>query len=355
MRRSVLLLLFGIVSVVMLLVSGCNEVPSALENIPIVSDISDLGMVGSYTTVSLDDTIPVSYVKKIAICDSLLLVLTPEGLNCYGLDGEFRYQISQAGRAANEWLGLSTFFLSNDGTTICLVDGVSDKLLWYDIWGNFHSSCCAKPGELMNVNDAAEMPDGRIVFSKNIFNSDRCVLSFYTKDMKDCRDLLEAKFSSYNTSMPTGKHPFSLFNGNLLTVLPFSTEVLQFDGTEMTSCFKIPLSGRKLQDRKISQIRDYSIFKSFEMKNQGFFVGYTSIYETESYYILTYYNMEYLIVDKTSGVPVLFKPELGPLSENVQSFYDIVFTDDRRIVSFDSMRYDGKVSLIIFSLVTRAS
>lgn len=133
--------------------TSCNDVLS-------VSRLDDLDIIEKIETVDLDNRIPISSVRKIDICDSTIFVLSQEGLNCYDLKGKHLRQISQCGRAENEWLYINTFFLSPDKSSICLVDGQGDKMLWFDIDGNHIRTVHADTGTLSSVKNAEEMSDG---------------------------------------------------------------------------------------------------------------------------------------------------------------------------------------------------
>lgn len=135
-----------------------------------------------------------------------------------------------------------------------------------------------------------------------------------------------------------------------MVILPFASAVLTFDGERMTEAFTLPVSGRQLKRKAISDIHNYSIFKSFELKNKGVYVGYTSIYETKSQYILSYYNLEYLIIDKNRKTATVFRPECDMLSENIESFYDIFFADDTYLVSVNNQSMSSKSTLVFYHL-----
>lgn len=131
---------------VLILFFGCKEKQTDLSNIKnITVNIPDLEINKIEDLFSIKDTINleatpsslISTVSQVFFVNDKIFIsdLLNDKVLCFSNEGRFIRNIGNKGRAANEFLGLSSFYILGD--TLCLYDFGGKKVLRFDIDGNY--------------------------------------------------------------------------------------------------------------------------------------------------------------------------------------------------------------------------
>ena len=308
-------------------------------------------MIGDISTVDLDGECPMSIIQKLELVDSLLYVASPEGLFCFNLKGEFKYEISRQGRADNEWVRMNTFYVDEESSEICIIDGASRKMLVYKLSGEYVTSLQLPESCPTEINDAEKVIDGSVILSVNVMGRNRTVLYSLNNDCSELKPLFDVAFRTEGVSIPTGFSPICRNRGKVKAIFPFEDNVFEIAQCSLNESFSIPHDSKSLSKRELSRIKNYSIFCSVEYKTKGYYVGYTSIVESDSFVILSYYNNEYMIYDKSRKRYLIFTP--APIAggdKRVGSLYEVLYMDESRIISLYRNIESYDMTLVIYTI-----
>ena len=254
--------------------------------------------------VELSKDVILGSVRKIKAADSLVFVCTDDNLYSFNLDGSFNTVYGMQGRAANEYLYLGAFFVDPAAKQVCIIDATQGKLLYYGYDGTFvkklqFESLSAK---LNLMYDASLLPDGRLFAHNRIYNDNGLLLSIIDLNDGSMTDIKSVPFKTANTAEFCGEHLCNLYDGQLYYILPFDPNIYILDGNEGTECRKIQGVENVLTAKDLEDITDYNFFKTYNMYNEGEFVGFSGLYETDSLIFLNELEMlNYYIINKNTG------------------------------------------------------
>lgn len=257
-----------------------------------------------FETVELSADIPLGSVRKIKVEDSLIFISTDESMYSFNMDGSFNAKYGMQGRAANEYLYLEAFYIDTKAKQVCIIDATQGKLLYYDYDGTFIrkqqlESASNKPNFLYDVR---LLPDGRLFAHNRIYNDNGLLFSLIDLNDGSITDFKSVPFKTANTAEYCGNHLCNLYDGRLYYILPFDPNIYVFNGTEGTACREIPGVENIPTEKELKEITDYSFFKTYNMYNEGDFVGFSGLYETDSFIFLNELEgMNYYIIDKNTG------------------------------------------------------
>ena len=347
MRQTIILLAV----IVAVSCSSGNGKKGATNNVFEVKDICSLPMIGEISTVELDDACPISSIQKLELVDSLFYIASPEGLYCFNLKGEFKNEISCRGRADNEWVRMNTFYVDEESLEISIIDGASRKMLVYKLSGDYVTSLRLPESSPTEINDAEKTIDGSVVLSANVIGRNRTVLYSLNSDCSELNPIFDVAFRTEGVSIPTGFSPICRNRGRVKAILPFEDNVFEVERCSLKESIYIPHDSKELSKSELSRIKNYSIFCSFEYKTKGYYVGYTSIAESDSFVILSYYNNEYMIYDKIRKMYWILTPD--PIVEGtkrVGSLYEVLYMDEGRIISLFRNTESYNMTLVIYTI-----
>ena len=255
--------------------------------------------------VELAKDVVMGPVRKIKAADSLVFVCTDDNLYSFNLDGSLHTVYGMQGRAANEYLYLGAFFVDAAAKQVCLIDATQGKLLYYSYDGTFikkqqFESLSAK---LNLMYDASLLPDGRLFVHNRIYNDNGLLFSIIDLNDGTATDFKSVPFKTDNTAEFCGEHMCNLYDGQLYYMLPFDPNIYLYDGNQGTACRNIQGVENVPTLKDLEEIADYSFFKTYNMYNEGEFVGFSGLYETDSLIFLNELEMlNYYIINKNTGV-----------------------------------------------------
>lgn len=257
-----------------------------------------------FDIVELSEDVPLGAVRKIKIEDSLIFISTDESMYSFNMDGSLNATYGTQGRAANEYLYLEAFYIDTNAKQVCIIDATQGKLLYYDYDGTF-----IRKQKLESVNnklnflyDVRLLPAGRLFAHNRIYNDNGLLFSIIDLNNGSITDFKSVPFKTANTAEYCGNHLCNMYDGRLYYILPFDPNIYVFNGTEGTACREIPGVENIPTEKDLKEITDYSFFKTYNMYNEGDFVGFSGLYETDSLIFLNELEgLNYYIIDKNTG------------------------------------------------------
>ena len=274
--------------------SSCPDVISSLRIIPLEETESSL-LTGP--------------VQKVIQVDSMFLVQDSfMSLYCFDENGKFLNRISREGRANNEYISLSTFCVDKENN-ILLFDSFTDKVLRYTIDGSFIDAVKMKKGTLTYTRDCFFLDEERLFQTNFLMGEHNEVYSslHFPDEIRD--NIYTFPMSTSGAMEMVGKHSVSLNSDGCHLILPFDNNVYKLEGNELTSILSISTEGRLPSEKVLRDQKEFSIMTSVNLSDQGYFQGFTGLFETDKYMLLTYYNLDGFLIEKGTDKGVHFKLE----------------------------------------------
>ena len=209
------------------------------------------------------------------------------------------------GRAGNEYINLSAYYVDRNTKQVCIIDGSLGKLLYFDFEGNFirKQDFEALNTKLNFLFDVRLLPDGRLFVHNRIYNDSGLLFAIVDLNNGSITDFKSVPFSTANTAESCGEHMCNLFNGRLCYLIPFDPNIYLLDGDNGTVLREIPGVENVPTQKELESITDYNFFTGYNMYNEGKFAGFSGVFETDSLIFLNVMEqMNYYIIDKNTGV-----------------------------------------------------
>lgn len=288
-----------------LFISGCgNSSKSGEYGYKELYPNADRITFDDFRIVELSKDVPLSSISKIAIEDSLIFFCSNECLYSFHMDGSFNTTYGMQGRAGNEYINLSAYYVDKDTKQVCIIDDYSGKLLYYGYDGSFirKQELEALTRNTSMLYDVRLLPDGRLFAHNRIYNDSRLLFSIIDLKSGSITGFKSVLFSTANTAEYCGEHLCNLFDGHLYYLLPFDPNIYLLDGDKETVLREIPGVENVPTEKELEGITDYNFFTGFNMYNEGRFAGFSGVYETDSLIFLNELELlNYYIIDKNSG------------------------------------------------------
>lgn len=288
-----------------LFISGCgNSSKSGEYGYKELYPNADRITFDDFRIVELSKDVPLSSISKITVEDSLIFFCSNECLYSFNMDGSFNTTYGMQGRAGNEYINLSAYYVDKDTKQVCIIDDYSGKLLYYGYDGSFirKQELEALTRNTSMLYDVRLLPDGRLFAHNRIYNDSRLLFSIIDLKSGSITGFKSVLFSTANTAEYCGEHLCNLFDGHLYYLLPFDPNIYLLDGDKETVLREIPGVENVLTEKELESITDYNFFTGFNMYNEGRFAGFSGVYETDSLIFLNELELwNYYIIDKNSG------------------------------------------------------
>lgn len=98
-----------------------------------------------------------------------------------------------------------------------------------------------------------------------------------------------------NTMESVGVHSFSQYNGKIRYIKPLDNVIYSPTSNDE---FEISTTQQVFSEKELSEIKDFSINTYATNMANNIFCGFSDIFETEKYIILSLKNLEYTVIDK---------------------------------------------------------
>lgn len=282
----------------------------------------------------------ISDIKQVEMNDSYIFILDLN--NClyeFTREGKFVAQISKMGEAPNEYLKLNAFFIDEQKHLVTLVDDFKNVLIHYDFTGKYISSTPTPKDMLRNSNQALLTSDNKLLLYNMMDMNDNMAYSLI--DIKKMQ--LEEKYFSYapitlnNYIYSFSSHPMTKVGKEVRVILPLCDTIFTY--SPLSSSFipeYVVETPQKMASK--SQITEHSSSYNgdlFRLSEEGFFPGFSALYETDSHVFLTYKDggavLGYFLFNKftSDGYYYLYSWDLN--AKEIP-FFPVICTYDNKIV-----------------------
>lgn len=246
--------------------------------------------------------------EKVVIDNDHCYVLDNNRLLCYDLNGDFVRFIGERGNGTGEYINIASFVLSND--TIHLLDSFKNSLLIFSSNGNFLYEIKAPDGVLSNVKDASFESDGVFFLSNYIFKGYNDLYTRWNMKSNEVFVVENAKVQTENTKEFVGVHSFCIYGQNIRYVMPFSNLISSTNSPTL----EIQTSQKVLTETELKNIHNFGIMTY--ANHPEWFPGFCNVFETKNYLILTFFNLDYTVVDKRNNTCKRYSYQMNEDSED---------------------------------------
>lgn len=311
MKRKVYIIMLLICSVIIVSCNPAKETSSkTVRNLNLSEE--PLQETPTYKSVEIIklETSPSSLIgniKRLEMNDSLLFILEFEKLHVFTREGKFVSQIGEKGEGPDEYIVLSSFYIDNTKQQVTIIDNYKNTLINYDFNGKYLStiSVPAKSFESSNYT---------------LLTEDNKLLNYNMMDMRDTKayslfDMDKQKVERYfsyqpitvgNYMYPFSWHPMARSGKDIDIIMPlcdtiftYSAESASFEPKYIVETPRKMAPKDKIRKNTPSYTEDLC-----ELSEQGFFTGFTGIFETDAKVLLEYKDqgvvLGYFLFDKES-------------------------------------------------------
>lgn len=258
-----------------------------------------------FKIIDLSDEVLLSEINRVIVSDGLIFISDSENyLYSFNMDGSFHARYGNKGRAGNEYLYISSFDVEVDSDQVCIIDDTQGKFLYFNYDGSLiRTSQLDVFNQNVRIYDFYSMSDDKWFVHNRIFNDDRILFSFVNPDSGAVQPFRTVRFSTDNIADMCGEHMLNVYDGKVCYIAPYEPYIYSLEGDKEVKRYEFKGITKTVSPKEQSKIDDYSIFKNFELYNEGAYVGFSGLYETDSFIFLNEMtDLNYYIIDKKTGV-----------------------------------------------------
>lgn len=301
--------------IVLLMVTSCSE--AVKDNLPQITGY-DQEMLKSGEDLDIEsfDIIPleqtdksiITMIKRVEIIDTLLIVETDAKLLAFNMNGKFIHQYGERGNAPNEYVGISSCIFNQKNNTVIIIDGAANKMITFDINGNYLSSNKMDEDFLMWTNAGICIDDETILFNSRIYGDINDVYTLVNLEKGEKNVIYKFPGKTENVGTPIGNSTISMFKDECKLIIPFDNKIYVLKNGKMIPKMSVVTKKKMVTEEQQKQITDYGIFAYVEFMNDGYFPGFTGIYENANYLFLeTTFGANYFLINKGTNSGRLYK------------------------------------------------
>lgn len=177
------------------------------------------------------DSIILNNVRS-AIMNDGMIVASDFSDNVYGFNsaGEYVCQYGGKGESGEEYINMSAFTVT-DNNQVVICDSYSQKILFFDLRGNFLKYAKFKPGSLDRVQQCVSVNDSTMIVGRYIFNDRDSVYAKVDLIKGEIRNFAAVPMHTANVGIPVGQHSISVYDNNISYIKPLDPVVYRYVDT----------------------------------------------------------------------------------------------------------------------------
>lgn len=271
--------------VTLLTCENCKETDKEIikpENIEIVK-------------LETDKSFLIGDVKQMEITDSLIFILDSyQNLYTFNKKGQFVKQISSKGDAPEQYVACTSFYADRENKYLTIVDFIKSRTLNFSYDGKYLTSKkMVSPTNTRWGTKVMPANDGKLLMFHSANPELNCQYSLFSKDDFS---FIWQKYP-YDPIRPTdhaldfSKHPMTPTNDGVNIIFPLCDTVFQYNNGQITPKYIIelplPMLDKKNFSEELSVNNSYFSTLFTLTKSNKFFSGFSEIFETNNYILLT--------------------------------------------------------------------
>ena len=230
------------------------------------------------------------YVDKIIDADGYLLVMTlAKELFCFERNtGKLRCKIGTRGEGPGEYLIMAGFSYNPEDKTIGIIDSYKNKMLCYDINGDFKHEKNF-PINLSQICNAERSKDGYIMFNNNLFEDSKSEPTAYTVIAPDnsyfnLDPFAPVYIEGYVTEFAT--RPMTAYGDGFTFQKFLNDTIFRMENGDITPKYKILMRKKFPSKELVAQIGPFDWVDIIKLSKSRYFSGFSNIFETDRFILL---------------------------------------------------------------------
>lgn len=275
----------------------------------------------------------INYIKRIELVDSIIVVQTTDNLLAFSINGKYLYKYSNKGGGPTEYLALSSFVVDRKNLTIKIIDEASCKMLTFNMNGSILSSKTFKRESIeMWTVSGIQLNNDDILFTNMIYNEKNALYTLFNTRNQKKQILYSFPVNTVNVAQPVGNSTVSIYNDTVKLLMPFDKQVYSLIDSKLIPILSIATKLKTVEQKRIKEIKNFSIMTYAELSKNKYFTGFTGIFETKDYLLLeVLFNSKYFLIRKGESDGRLFEYYLP---EEIQTLplTKIIGADSTRLI-----------------------
>jgi hypothetical protein len=252
-----------------------------------------------------NDSCLIHEIKQIEVKDSFIFILDIDRkLFVFDINGKFISQTGKYGHGPGEYLTINTFYIENNN--IVIIDDVKSSLIRYDFKGE-HLYTEKFPPEYFRMSCQAVLTEDNKLLLQHGINME-ANMAYSLIDMN--KNELTGQYFSYNPIKLDNhiyyysNHPMSRSDRQVDFILPLCDTVFCYTESSFFPKYIVEIPGKMVSKHQIKNNTASYRQDIVNLGKQGFFTGFTAIFETEKHILLEYSEqgliLGYFLCSKTS-------------------------------------------------------
>lgn len=247
----------------------------------------------------------INNIRKLEMNDDYLFVQTSEKLYTYTLNGELMAEIGRKGEREDDYSELSTFYIDNKKKQITIIDGVQNKLINYNFWGNYMFTDTISEGAFKWCYQTLLINNNQLLnyHGMSMDNTEPYSLFDLTKKEVIKRYFSYQPITLGNYVYPFSWHPMTRADKDIDVIMPLCDTVYTYSAASSSFQPKyiIEMTQKMAPKNKIRKNTPSYSGDLLKLDQQGYFTGFDGIYETDTKILLQYMygiTLGYFLFDK---------------------------------------------------------
>lgn len=283
-----------------MMVYNLNPSEEPLQETPIYKHVEIIKLETS--PVSL-----ISNINRIEMNDSIIFVSEFGKLYTFTREGEFVSQISRKGEGPEEYIVLSSFYIDNKKQQVTIIDNYKNVLINYDFYGKYLSTVSVPAVSFQSCHYTVLTEDSQLLCHNMMDMNDTEAYSLFDIDKQKVKKYFAYQPITVGDYMyPFSWHPMARAGKDIDIIMPlcdtiytYSTASSSFEPKYIIETPQKMIPKEKIRKNTPSYTEDIC-----KLSEQGFFTGFTGIFETEAKVLLEYKDqgvvLGYFLFDKSS-------------------------------------------------------
>jgi hypothetical protein len=253
-------------------------------------------------------------IKSVKFVDNFIFVEDIEGGRTYAFDrtGKFISKIGNEGQGPSDYTTNIAFFIDEENRQVVLIDNMRGALIKHDFYGRFQGLQRIEQRAVSFTNQALLNSDNNSLFLNHLINH-RDNIAYTVLSGYDFHHI--ERFFPYNPiaaenyGVGFSNHPMTrTSDGSVNLIMPLNDTIYNFHNGTITPKYRVEFPEKRMRmapkDRFKTTIENSFFRMMIEYGRQGYFTGFTGIFETENKILLNYRHkgifMGYYLYDKIS-------------------------------------------------------
>ncbi len=330
-------------AVVCFLCLSCNEqikMPSDVITIELSDDQpipngQNINIKGiDVINLELTDNSKISDIVQLQLYDSVFYVLDNNALMAFSYEGNYLRTYGKKGRAENEFINLSCFFIDPSQQCIGLFDSYQKKIVLFDINDGHYI-------KVIRFNDTfpqtipysiAYVNDSTLFFCEQIYKTNNTIMSMINTRSKQYKSVLNVPLKTVDASAFVGQHSISEYRGQMLSIKPFNRGIYELNSEgDFKLKYYINDNKRSIKVSKLEKIEDFNMSYYLSFYNDGYFSGFSGIFEIDDLIYLPFYGLHYYIINKQTNEITMYNDNINGAIESLPLF-NIVSSSNNSLI-----------------------